>query len=94
MESLCANFVVILVDLHVFSHPEYENVVFGILSLRVYGCAPRLRLNGWADFIPYSVFKSLSVICRCLVNMNDLCRKIGPPLVGPKTKWGFSRNRL
>jgi hypothetical protein len=47
----------ILMDLLYLSPSEGERVVFGVLSIGVYGCVPE-----WADaFCSYSALKSLSV---------------------------------
>jgi hypothetical protein len=37
----------ILLNLHIFSSPEYDKTVFGILS----ACTPHWHLNSWILFI-------------------------------------------
>jgi hypothetical protein len=36
----------ILTDLDVFSPPEYKKVLYGMLYVCIYGCAPCSLLNG------------------------------------------------
>lgn len=40
-----------LTDLHVFSTPDYEIVVFGIPSVCKHGFALHQHLNGWTDVV-------------------------------------------
>jgi hypothetical protein len=63
----------ILMDLHIFSTPEYE-VVFGMLPVCMCTSLVSERLEG---FYFYSVFRSLSILGQCLVNINILAPKIG-----------------
>lgn len=63
----------ILMDLHVLSPLEYEEVFFEC-CLSVCTLEPQ-----WVNrFHSYSVLKSLPIIGQCLVNMNILAQKIGP----------------
>jgi hypothetical protein len=67
--------------LYAFSPPEYDEVVFVIMStymsICTCGCVPCYRLNGWTVLYSCSVFKSLDIIGQCLVNVNISTPKIG-----------------
>lgn len=84
----------ISMNLCVLSHPEYEKMVFGMLSTYIYGLMCVLLVPKWLGMcFSYSVFKSLPSVSWCLVNMNILTSKIGPLQIDPqKTKWLFSKN--
>jgi hypothetical protein len=76
-------------DLHVFSHPDYEQVVLGMPS--VYVCRDRLMCTSLTpkrlgEFYPYSVFKGLSIVGRFRVNLNIPPPKISGIQTGAKTQ--------
>jgi hypothetical protein len=68
-----------------FEPPQYEEVVFGILSVCLCGwmCASPAheRLGG---LYSYSIFKNLSVIGWCSVNMNVLAPEIRARKIDPE----------
>jgi hypothetical protein len=78
----------ILTDLHFLSPLDYEYVVFNAISM--YGCAPPTpeRLDG---VYSSSVFKSLSFVGRCLLNMNILTPKVTTLYRIPQTQIIFSK---
>jgi hypothetical protein len=78
---------VIMMNVHVFISPGYEEGVFGVLSihLSVYMCFSSPEELG--RFYSYLVFKNFSSIGCCLVNMNILGPKIEALQMGPKTQW-------
>jgi hypothetical protein len=61
-------------DLKVFSTLECGKVMFQMPSF--YTCAS-LAPEQFDRFYSYSEFKSLSILCNCLENMNILAPKIG-----------------
>jgi hypothetical protein len=66
----------ILMDLHIFSVPECEKVVWNAVCACLY--------TWMCTFYSHSVFKCLSTIGQCLVNMNITAPKIGALQMGPK----------
>jgi hypothetical protein len=74
----------ILTDLHIFSIPDYEKVIFRISSV----CLPiRVPDKGLYGF--YSVFKNVFSVSQCSINMDILAPKIGDTQWTSKTKWRF-----
>jgi hypothetical protein len=56
------------------------------LSVRMYSSLEPERLDG---FYSYSEFESLSIICRCQVNMNILAPKMGALILPPPQMVNF-----
>lgn len=76
----------ILIYLHVFSPLDYEEVVFGMPTVCIYMCIS--LVPGWLDRVcSYSVFKTLSILGQCSVNLNIPTPKMGPSGVPKSTKW-------
>jgi hypothetical protein len=66
--------------------PKYEKVGFGIPSIcmYVYVCALRQYLNGFTDFVRYSVFKSLFIVSQFSMKLNVPSAEKGAFQLGPK----------
>jgi hypothetical protein len=82
----------ILIDLLLLNSPEYEKVVFGLQPVCMYlwMCAS-LALD---RFSSYLVFKALSIICPCPVNMNIPTPKIEALQTDPKHKLAMFLKKL
>lgn len=62
-------------------------MVFGMLFVFMYVCMCALLAPEWLDeFYSYSVFKSLSIIDQCPVNMDILTPKIEALQMNPKNQ--------
>jgi hypothetical protein len=77
--------VKIFMGLHILGLPEYEEVVFGTLSVSLYLCVCTLLAHGWMDFfhIQYSI-----IIGLCLVNINIPVPKLRGLQMGSKIQNG------
>jgi hypothetical protein len=76
----------ILIDLHVFSLLDYENVVFGILSLYIYvWMYALLALERLDRFNSYSPFNNLFILGHCPVDLNIPAPETRDLQIGPKT---------
>lgn len=75
-----------LTDLHIFSTPDYEEVVFGIPSICIHGFTPHQHLNGWTDIIHICYARVYSSQVSAQGIRTFQLQEIGAIWIGSKTQ--------